>query len=436
MDSNGPSGMWRNWAGDQSCAPASFVVPTTSEEVATAIAHAVERDLTVRVVGSGHSFSDAVATEGMLLSLHRMRRVLEVDSPSGLVRVEAGITLHQLSRALAHHALALENLGDIDVQSLGGATATGTHGTGARHRNLSSAIHSIELVLAGGERIEVNESSDAAAWRAARVSIGALGVVTAMTLQTVPAFTLHARDETRPLAGVLGELDELVESNEHFEFYAFPHSPLALTRTNNRVDEPPRPRSPAAAWTNDVLLANHVFGLICRGGRRWPSMIPRLNRLVARVAGSSERADRSYRVFASPRLVRFTEMEYAIPRAHAAEALKAVLDVIEERGFEVSFPIEVRFVAGDDAFLSPATGRDTCYIAVHMFDQMEWAPYFRAVEEIMDGFDGRPHWGKRHFQDSAALSARYPQWSAFAAVRERLDPTRCFSNGYIRRVLG
>ena len=372
----------------------------------------------------------------MLLSLERMNRVLDVDSSSGLVRVEAGITLNALSEAVAGHGLALENLGDIDVQSLAGATATGTHGTGARLANLSAGIQSVELVLASGERIEVNASDDPDAWRASRVSLGALGVVTAMTLQTVPAFTLHAVDEPRPLDEVLAGLDELADSNDHFEFYTFPHSSLALTRTNNRVEEEPRPRSRARAWVGDVLLVNHAFGLVCRTGRRWPTMIPRLNRLAARAAGSSQRVDRSYRIFASPRRVRFTEMEYAIPRRHAGAAVTAVRNLIEESGFDVPFPLEVRFVAPDDAFLSPAFERETCYLAVHMFEKMEWEPYFRAVEDVMDDFGGRPHWGKRHFQSATTLRPRYPAWDDFMSVRDRLDPERRFVNDYIGRVLG
>ena len=185
-----------------------------------------------------------------------------------------------------------------------------------------------------------------------------------------------------------------------------------------------------------MLLRNGAFGLACRVGRARPALIPRINRIVSRVAGSSRRVDRSFEIFASPRLVRFTEMEYALPRARAREAIEAVRRLIDEHGFAVPFPFEVRFVAGDDAFLSPACGRDTCYIAVHMYRAMEWERYFRAVEEVMDGFGGRPHWGKRHFQTAATLAPRYPEWDRFAAVRARLDPGGRFTNRYVERVLG
>ncbi len=429
------SGEWRNWAGDQVCRPAAVEHPATVAEVADAIGRAREAGRTLRVAGAGHSFTDTALTDGTLLRLDRMRRLLEIDSASGLARVEAGISLNELSEALWAHGLAFENLGDIDVQSIAGATATGTHGTGSRLRNLSAGLREVELVTGEGTELRVSADADPDAWRAARISLGALGVVTAVTLQAVPAFTLEGVDATAPLDDVLGRVDELADGADHFEFYVFPHSPLALTRTNRRVDGPPRPPSRARAWVDEVLLRNHVFGLAVATGKRAPRLIPQINRTLARASGTTRRVDRSYRVFASPRLVRFTEMEYALPRAHAAEAVRAVLAVAERSDLAVPFPIEVRFVAPDDALLSPAGGRDTCYIAVHMYRRMEWAPYFRAVEDVMNDFDGRPHWGKRHFQTAATLAPRYPEWQRFQDVRRRLDPDGVFANEYVHRVL-
>jgi L-gulono-1,4-lactone dehydrogenase len=429
------SGEWRNWAGDQVCRPAAIEHPASVPEVVAAIERSRAAGRTLRVAGAGHSFTDAALTGGTLLRLDRMRRVLDVDSASGLARVEAGISLRECSEALWAHGLAFENLGDIDVQSIAGATATGTHGTGSRLRNLSAGLREIELATADGPVLTLSADSDPDAWRAARVGVGALGIVTAVTLQAVPAFTLEGTDSTAPLEEVLGHVDELADGADHFEFYVFPHSRLALTRVNRRVDGPPAPPSRARAWYDDVLLRNHVFGLAVAAGRRAPRLIPRINRALARASGTTRRVDRSYRVFASPRLVRFTEMEYALPRERAAEAVRAVLDVAARPGFAVPFPIEVRFVAPDDALLSPAGGRETCYVAVHMYRGMAWAPYFRAVEEVMDGFGGRPHWGKRHFQTAATLAPRYPEWDRFQDVRRRLDPDGTFANDYVRRVL-
>jgi L-gulono-1,4-lactone dehydrogenase len=428
--------VWRNWSRELSCVPAAIEHPESREDVVAAVGRATDAGRAVRVAGAGHSFTELVPTDGTLLLLDRMDRVLDVDRDSGLVRVQAGITIHELSARLAGHGLALENLGDIDVQSIAGALATATHGTGIRLRNIPSQAVEVELVTGEGEVVRCSADEDPDAWRAARVSLGALGVLTAVTLRCVPAFTLRGVDRPAPLEETLEALDELVDGNEHFEFFTFPHSPLALTRTNNREDALPAPPGRAREWAEDILLGNHVFGVLCRIGRRFPGQIPRLNRLVSRVAGSQTRLDRSDRVFASPRLVRFTEMEYALPRERAAAAVRGVRELIDARGFDVNFPIELRFVAGDDALLSPAHGRDTAYVAVHTFEGMAFEPYFRAVEELMDGLGGRPHWGKRHFQTAATLRDRYPEWDRFAAVRARLDPAGRFANAHVERVLG
>jgi len=429
--------MWRNWAGDQRCDPAAIERPGSVAEIVAALERAAAAGQRVRVAGSGHSFTDAACTDGRLLSLQRMDRVLDVDRASGLVRVEAGISIHELSAALASHGLAFENLGDIDVQTIAGAISTATHGTGARLRNLSAQIDSLDLVLADGSTLTVSASdADATPYLAARVGVGSLGVIAAVTLRAVPAFTLRGVDAPRPLGETLDRLEQLGEENDHFELFVFPHCDTALTRTNNRVDEPPRPRSRVSAYANDVLLTNRAFHAFCLAGRASPRWIPQLNRTVTKLAGSSTRVDRSDRIFASPRLVRFTEMEYALPRERTAEAVRRVMELIPRRGFHVPFPIEVRLVAEDDALLSPAHGRPTGYVAVHMFKGMAWEPYFRAVEAIMDEYDGRPHWGKRHFQTAETLRPRYPRWDDFQAVRARLDPDGRFGNAYSDGVIG
>jgi L-gulonolactone oxidase len=280
------------------------------------------------------------------------------------------------------------------------------------------------------------DDSDPEALAAARVNLGALGILTTITFRTVPAFTVHRVDSPLPLSEALERLDQLADGSEHFEFYVFPHTETALMRQSERTDAPPAPKSRLSTYVNEVVLENHLFNLMSRYMRRRPKSIPRLSRFAAGQLAHSEKTDRSYRVFASRRLVRFTEMEYAIPRRHAAEAIPRVMALAESPELDVSFPIEVRFVVADDAPLSTAEGRDTCYIAVHMFNGMPWEPYFRGVEEIMDGYGGRPHWGKRHFQNAETLAERYPKWEEFGRVRARLDPAGRFRNDYIDRVLG
>jgi L-gulonolactone oxidase len=433
-DGAGPG--WRNWAGDQRCEPVAIDHPGSIEEIAGVLAHAEENDQCVRVAGSGHSFSDIALTDGHLLELDRMDRVLDLDRSSGLVRVQAGITIRELNERLAEHGLAMENLGDIDVQSIAGAISTATHGTGAQLANIPSQVVALTLVLADGSVLECSAEHDPETLRAARVSLGALGVIAEVTLRCVPAFRLEGADAPAPLGETLDRFAELALDNDHFEFFVFPHTDTALTRTNNRTELQARSRSRLASYANDVLLTNHAFECFCRLGRRAPSQIPRINRLVTRLAGSSRRVERSDRIFASPRLVRFTEMEYALPRAHTTLAVARVMELVERERFAVPFPIEVRTVAADDALISTAAERDSGFVAVHMYRGMEWEPYFRAVEAIMDELDGRPHWGKRHFQTASTLRGRYPNWDRFQEVRARLDPKGRFANPHVLRVLG
>ncbi|WP_040694250.1 D-arabinono-1,4-lactone oxidase [Nocardia vinacea] len=425
---------WGNWAGDQQCAPAAIVAPRNAEELAEIIGHAATTGQTVRVAGAGHSFTDAVLTDGILLDLAKLNRILDVERETGRVRVEAGITLNAASNALHPLGLAFPNLGDIDVQTVAGATATATHGTGATLQNLSAALQSIELVLADGSRVELNEESDPDGWRAARVSVGALGVVSAVTLQMVPSFVLEGIERPVPVEDVLTDLDAYVDGNQHFEFYMFGHSPLAMTKRNNPVDLPEQPRGRAADWFADILMSNYAFDALCRLGKRQPRLVPWIHRGAAYAGSYRRQVDRSYRVFASPRLIRFTEMEYAIPREHSVAAIREIKDLATR--FDTPMPIEVRWVAPDDAFLSPAGGRDTCYIAVHQYRGMDFEPYFRACEAVFDKYDGRPHWGKRHFQSAETLRPRYPDWDRFAEVRRRFDPKGRFANAYVERALG
>jgi FAD-linked oxidoreductase len=383
----------------------------------------------VRVAGSGHSFTDIALTDALQVSLRRMNRVLDADGP--LVRVQGGIRLRELGEELARRGLAMENLGDVDAQTLAGALATGTHGTGVGLRNLSSQVAGMRLVTAGGA-IDVDGDD----LRAARVGLGALGVVTEVTLRCVPLYTLRRVDERRPLGETLDRLDELAASRERFELFSFPYSRWALWRTTERTSHAPVPPSRVERFVQDVMFENGAFGAFCRLGRAAPRLVPAIDRLMGRLASGGERVDRSHRIYANPRLVHFTEMEYAIPREAGAEAVRRVFDLVERRRLPVLFPLEVRFGAPDDAFLSAATGRDTCYVAVHVYSGMEFENYFRAVEAIMAGYGGRPHWGKRHYRSAADLAPLYPDWDRFAAVRDRLDPGRLFANDHTDRVLG
>ena len=419
---------WTNWAKEQHCAPERIGRPSSEEELCELVAGA-ER---VRVAGSGHSFTDIACTDGLMLDLSAMRRVKAVEGE--LVTVEAGITLHELGSQLAERGLAMENQGDIDQQTLAGAISTATHGTGARFPNLSAQVAGLRLIKSDGEALELREGSEELL--AARVGLGSLGVISEVTMRCVPLFTIRRVDEPRPLGETLDRFDELAGAHDHFELFAFPHSETCVVLVSERGDFEPRPKSRGKAYLQEVVIENRVVGGSFRLGRRFPRLIPRLNRTLMAVASRQVTTDFSHRVYANRRDVRFTEMEYALPREHGPEAARRVLELISRRELPVGFPIELRIARGDDALLSTAHGRDTAYVAVHQYTGMEFETYFRAVERIMEDYGGRPHWGKRHYQSAATLRERYPEWDRFQAVRARLDPEGHFQNEYSRWVLG
>jgi FAD-linked oxidoreductase len=422
---------WRNWAGDQRCRPVEILRPRTEEEVAAAVRSARERGLKLRVAGAGHSFQDVVLTDGVLLSLDAMDRIVSVDRH--VARVQAGVRLHTLGPMLAERGLALENQGDIDAQALAGALLTATHGTGARFQNLAANVVGMRLVDGRGDVVEITDPDEL---RAARVSVGALGVVTEIALRCVPLFGLRRLDEPRPLGETLDTLDALADGHDHFEFFVFPYTKTALTRRSWRVGADVDTTPEWRAHLQEDIFENTVLGAACRLGRARAQLVPRINRAIARASSRSEKRALAYRVYATKRAVRFTEMEYALPRAKGRQALERVLAAIADRQLPVGFPLEVRFVAPDDAFLSPAGGRETCYIAVHQFQGMDWRTPFDAAEAVFSELGGRPHWGKRHSQTAATLAPRYPEWDAFQAVRDRFDPDRVFTSPAIARVLG
>ncbi len=431
---SGPT--WRNWAGDQTCTPSELVRPHDRDGLAEAVAAAVAAGRKVGVAGSGHSFTEAAKTVGTMVDVRALSGVIDADPASGLVKVGAGTVLAELNEELCRLGLAMENLGDIDRQTIAGAISTGTHGTGARLGNISTQVQGLELVLADGSVRELSAAGHPELLRAARVGIGALGAISSVTLRCAPAFTLHRVDTRRPREEVFDSFQESADANDHFELFTFPYADSALVLERNRTEGAPGPRGRASAYLNDIVLENWALEAISAAGKLFPRAIPSLSRLAAWLASGSQATDRSDRIFANERRVRFTEMEYGVPREHGPEAARRVIEWVRENRYPVFFPIEMRVTAGDDALLSPSHERDTTYIAVHQYRGMEWRPYFEAVESIMDEYGGRPHWGKRHFQTAASLIERYPRWAEFQAARDELDPGRVFTNEYAERVLG
>jgi L-gulonolactone oxidase len=426
---------WRNWAGNQTCGPATLDRPGSENDIARIVRDVAAAGERVKVFGAGHSFTGIALTDGHLLTLDDYAQILHADTGTGRVTVQSGIRLRKLNEELWARGLAMPNLGDIAYQSVAGAISTATHGTGATFGGIAAQVVGMRIVTGDGSVVECDAAREPEVFHCARVGLGALGVVSTVTLQCVPAFNLRAVEAPVRVDELLANLDEHVDGNDHFEFFWVPHTGWALTKWNARTNEAERPRSRWHEFYSDYLMSNLAFGALCRIGRLQPSLIPRLSRMIPS-SGRVEYIDRSYRVFASPRLVRFYEMEYAIPREACAEALNRVRRYVKDSGLMISFPVEVRFTAPDDIPLSTAYGRPTCYIAVHVYQGMQYQQYFEAVEDIMDDYAGRPHWGKLHFQTAETLASRYPEWDRFQAIRRRLDPHGVFTNAYLDRVLG
>jgi L-gulonolactone oxidase len=427
---------WTNWAGNQTCHPKELLHPAGRAELCEQIVAASEAGRRVAVVGSGHSFTAAALSDDLLLDISGISGVIEADLSTGLVKVGGGTVLADLNRALDSLGLAMANLGDIDRQTIAGAISTGTHGTGAGMPNLPAQVAAIDLVTADGEVHELDETGTPDLLRAARVAIGSLGVITAVTLKTVPAFNLHRVDQPMPLGRALADFDELTAANEHFEFFVFPYTDTALTICRNSTDRPPAPRSRFDRYFGDVVIENGLGDLALKFTGKVPSVIPKTARFSTRFMSQAEQIDVSHRCFANYRTIRFNEMEYAVPRESGPEALGRVLDLIQSESMPLAMPIECRVVPADDNLISPVSGRDSTYIAVHQYAGLEWQPYFREIERIFDSDGGRPHWGKHHFQTAETLAPRYPGWDEFGRIRDRLDPDRTFSNQYVTTVLG
>jgi L-gulono-1,4-lactone dehydrogenase len=438
---------WRNWAGNQRARPRRLLRPTSEGQVAAAVAAVAARGGRVRCVGTGHSFTGLAATEDTLLDLGELTGVRHVDAATGIATIAAGTTLADASAQLALAGRAFENLGDVAVQTVAGASATATHGTGARFGNLASTVVGLRLVDGHGEVVDLDADDDPDALRAARVHLGALGVVTSLRIRTVPAFALHAEERVEDAGDVLADLDGFVDGHDHAELLWFPGSArpdrpgevgLAIVKRQQRValaDAGRDGRGRVEAFVADEVIGNATFGAIVRASDHVPRAARAVHAVLRRTPPSTT-TDRSDRVFASPRRVRFVEMEQSVPREAFPEAFRRIRRVYADLGRDVPFPVECRWVAGDDADLSPAHGGDRAYLAVHLSPRRHDLRFFAAVEAALADLDARPHWGKLHGLTAAELARRYPRWEAFQAVRHRFDPAGTFVNDHLDRVLG
>ncbi|TYB68434.1 FAD-binding protein [Nonomuraea sp. PA05] len=420
-----------NWARNQSGTPAEVRTPSRVEDVVRAVRDAAATGRRVRMAGTGHSFTGVALTDGIMLEPDALTGVRAWSGDR--VTVLAGTPLRVLNELLDSRGLALANMGDITEQTVAGAIQTGTHGTGRDSGGLADQVIELELVLADGSVASAAPGEDL--FDAARVGLGALGILTAVTLRVEPAFLLHNRRRKLALGDVIASLDELTTA-EHLDFFWLPHTEACLVKTNNRSPGPARPPGAFRRWLDTVFLENTVFGAACALGARLPELIPRINALSAAALGDSESVDVSYKAFTARRDVRFLEMEYAVPRERLSQALRETRDLIELMDWKITFPVEVRVTPPSDAWLSTAYGRESAYLACHVYRPTPNPAYFEGVEEIMTRLGGRPHWGKLHTRDAAYLAKVYPRFADFAALRDRLDPGRLFTNPYLDTVLG
>lgn len=436
---------WHNWARTESSSPVTEIFPRSAEQIIAALDRARDTGHTVKPIGASHSFTAIGATDGIRLQLSRMRGLVSAGPAAGRVTLWAGTHLWELPAILGPLGLALANMGDIDKQTITGATQTGTHGTGIGLGGLSTGVVGATLVTGTGELLTVSEQENPELLPAVALGLGALGVLVTITIQCVPQYLLRAVEAPDSLDAVLDNYVERNRAADHFEFYWFPHTTGARTKTNTRIPVDPalgvagsgaRPLGAVSRYVDEEFINNTMLGAVV-GVQRWvPAATPSINRAVQTVSSARDYVDESHRVYVTNRRVHFREMEYSLPLEAVPAALRELRALIERRGFRVSFPIEVRAAAADDLMLSTAHGRESGYIAVHRFWRDREDNYFREAEAVLAAHDGRPHWGKMHTLSASSLRERYPRFDDFVAVRDRLDPDRLFANPYLTRVLG
>ncbi|XPP26483.1 MAG: D-arabinono-1,4-lactone oxidase [Leucobacter sp.] len=429
---------WTNWARTERSSPVLSVAPRTLDQVVLAVQRALETGHTVKPIGASHSFTGIGATDGVRLDLSRLRGLVGVDLDRDRVTLWAGTHLWELPAILEPLGLALENMGDVDRQTISGATSTGTHGTGLRFGSLATRITGATLVTGRGEVLTVDETQHPELLPAVALGLGALGVLVTLTIQCVPRFLMRAVEEPIRLETLLEEFEARNREADHFEFFWFPHTEKARTKTNSRLPfaAGEEPRTVLSNFLDEEFANNAVFGALV-GLERWmPASTPRVNRFIEAVSSRRDYTEDSHRVFVTPRRVRFREMEYALPLEAVPAAVRELREMIDRCRFRVSFPVEVRTSAADPLWLSTGYERECGHIAVHRYAGDPDLDYFREAETILRAHDGRPHWGKMHTLGADELRECYPAFGDFLAVRDRLDPDRVFANPYLQRVLG
>jgi FAD-linked oxidoreductase len=424
----------KNWSTYHHWTPAEIASPRSEEEIQQLIRQAIEQKKKVRIIGSAHSFMPLWTTDQLLINLDQYQGLVSIDQEQQQATVRAGTKLYTLGETLFAHGLAMKNLGDIDRQSLGGTIGTGTHGTGLQFGSISTQVVKLRMVNGLGELVECSPTQNVSLFKAAQVSLGALGIITEITLQCVPAYRLALQNLKEPLDTVLQELEDRYREQRNFEFYWFPYTTSAWTKTSNIVTD----QADKISWLNhftEYFLENYAFKVFCEAAYYFPALNESVAKLSAASIAPVRKVFASHKVYATQRLVKFNEMEYSIPIAAQREVLADIRSLFERKRFPIHFPIENRVVRQDDIYLSPAQGRDSAYIACHAYAKKDPLPYFAALEEIFQAYEGRPHWGKMNTFTSEQAAEAYPYFSDFRGHRKEQDPEGLFLNDYLAKLL-
>jgi FAD-linked oxidoreductase len=425
---------WSNWSGSVKAKPAGILYPDSVEEIQRLVQYASRDGVTFRTLGSGHSFTPLVSTDHIIISLNKLHGIGEFSANDKWASVKAGTKLKSLGKELYNLGLSQKNLGDINVQSIAGAISTGTHGTGISLGSISTQVSEIRFVNGKAELVTCSETENQELFKAAKVSLGSLGIITEVKLELEKQYNLHLECRRLTLKDCLNNLEDYIRNNRHFEFFWIPYTGVVLAKFLNITDKQPEGKF----WKNfnELFIENGMLKMISEYCRLFPSQSRNVCHLMARFISDSQTISASHEVFSTPRLVKFQEMEYNLPLGKFRETLLSLERMIVDKKVEVNFPVECRFVRSDDIWLSPAYQRESAYIAVHMYKGMPYQDYFRAAEDIFIKSEGRPHWGKMHFQDSGYFENIYPKWSEFQKIREENDPQGIFINEYLEKVFG
>lgn len=426
---------WSNWSKTVQCVADSIFYPKKEEEIVEIIHYAKSNGKRIRVAGSGHSFSRLMETNQIIVVLTYLRGIINIDKEKKQATIWAGTSIKDANDALYRDGLAMINLGDIDVQTVSGATATGTHGTGTSFGNISSEIVHFTIVTAAGEILECSKEENSDLFEAGRVSLGALGIITKITFNVADAYKLKYTSSAGKFEATLDKLEEYNQNNRNFEFYYFPFSDTIQLKESNITDERVK-HNKLIAHLSDVFVENTVMQIICKLGKNIPALHKKLSRFMAWGVPKGTKVNYSHEIYATVRNVRFKEMEYNIPIEHFKECALKMKAMVEEKSYPIFFPSECRFVKGDDIWLSPAYQRDSAYIAIHVYHETDHKSYFSDMEALFTSYGGRPHWGKMHTRTAAYLSKNYEKWDDFLALRQKMDPTKLFLNPHLEEVFG